>query len=260
MFFEINDSYLISVCFFIVAAIYSSIGHAGASGYTAVLALFSYSPVLLRPTSLLLNIVVGVIGLYRFYQSKMIDFKKVFPFLVGSIPLTYLSARFNVDKKIFYTALGVLLFYSSITLLFPKVLNLMNSKNNFELDKSLKPIQWPLALLFGSIIGVFSGITGTGGAIFFTPLVLHLKWAQARAASGMSIVFVLVNSIFGFAGTFKAFENQGSSNIFIWIIAVSLGAFVGTHIGINKLNEQMLRKVLGFVLLFASIKLLSLAH
>lgn len=250
MSFDTTEFLIVSLAFFVVAVAYSSVGHAGASGYAAILALFNAAPEMMRPTSLVLNICVGSFGIYRFYKAGLIDFKKVMPFLLGSIPAAFFSAQIKVDKKYFYLTLGVVLLFSSCRLLFKKT-------NKEELVQNIKPIVLPVAIITGALIGFLSGITGTGGAIFFTPLLLAAHWAAPREASGLSVVFVLVNSIFGLAGIGTAAAQIPIGNISVWGVTVLLGAFVGTYLGIKKLREDKLVKVLGGVLLVASLKLLS---
>ena len=114
------DFTLIALGFLSVAIVYSSIGHAGASGYTAILAFFHFSPIQMRSVSLFLNIVVGILALLRFYKAGLIQFKKVIPFLIGSIPLTFLSARWQVDKRLFYVFLAAILLLSSLRLILDK--------------------------------------------------------------------------------------------------------------------------------------------
>lgn len=149
---------LITMLFFFVAIAYSSVGHAGASGYSAVMAIVGVSPILMRPTSLMLNIIVGSIGFYRFHRAGLVNFKKVLPFLVTSMPVAYWSAQLIIEKKYFYLALGIILLISGTRLLF---------KNTSEQSTyKAQDVFWPAALFAGGFIGFLSGITGTGGAIF----------------------------------------------------------------------------------------------
>lgn len=243
------DFLMITVLFFVVAAAYSSVGHAGASGYSAVMALFSVSPILMRPTSLMLNLVVGSIGLYRFNKAGLVNFKKAFPFLITSMPAAYWSAQLTIEKKYFYCALGIVLLISGIKLTF--------SKASISSEPEVKPVSLPIALIAGGGIGVLSGITGTGGAIFFTPLLLKMRWAEPRSAAGLSVVFVLANSIFGLAGIFKSSDFFNFKVTIIWILAVTIGALIGTYFGVFKFSNLKIQKVLGAVMILAAIKLLS---
>lgn len=246
---EVGEFLIVSILFFVVAAVYSSVGHAGASGYAAVLAFFSFAPEIMRPTSLILNIVVGSLGLYRFYRAGLIDFKKVLPFLVTSTPAAFFSGSLNVDKRVFFVLLGLLLLFSGGRLLF-------RAGKALKEEDSLRRIHLPVALGAGGLIGFFSGMTGTGGAIFFTPLLLGARWAHPREASGLSVAFVLANSIFGLAGIWKGVSGVPYQMVAQWGAIVLIGAIVGTYLGISRLPEAKLKQVLGFVLLIASVKLL----
>lgn len=245
------DFFIITVLFFIVAAIYSSVGHAGASGYSAVMGLIGVSPILMRPTSLMLNLVVGSIGLYRFRKAGLIDLKKVSPFLMASMPAAFWSAQLNIEKEYFYLALGFILLVSGLKLVFSRP----SAADTFQVKK----VTLPIALTVGGIIGVFSGITGTGGAIFFTPLLLKMKWADPKHAAGLSVVFVLANSVFGLAGIFKSSVFFEVSFMVIWVFAVVIGAVIGTYFGVFKFSNINFQKMLGVVMMVAAIKLLMAA-
>lgn len=248
---EVGEFLVVSILFFAVAAIYSSVGHAGASGYAAVLAIYSYAPEIMRPTSLILNIVVGSLGLYRFYRAGLVDLKKVLPFLITSMPAAFFSGSLNVDRRVFFILLGLLLLFSGGRLL-------LRVDRVVKDVADLRKIQLPIALGAGGLIGFFSGMTGTGGAIFFTPLLLGARWAHPREASGLSVVFVLANSIFGLAGIWKGVSGVPYEMVAQWGVIVLVGAVIGTYLGISRLPEAKLKQVLGFVLLIASVKLLAL--
>lgn len=242
------DMIFMTILFFVVAVVYSSVGHAGASGYSAVMALFGASPLLMRPTSLMLNLVVGSIGLYRFQKAGLVNLKKVSPFLVASMPAAYWSAQLTIEKKYFYLALGIVLMLSGLRLLFSSSLGTS--------DLEVKKVSLPLALVSGAIIGILSGITGTGGAIFFTPLLLKMKWADPRQAAGLSVIFVLANSVFSLAGIYKSsvfFEVRWMA---VWFVAVIVGAMIGTYFGVFKFSNLKLKKMLGVVVIIAALKLL----
>ncbi len=245
------DFMVMTMLFFIVAVAYSSVGHAGASGYSAVMALFGVSSILMRPTSLMLNLVVGSIGLYRFHKAGLVNLKKVIPFLVTSMPAAYWSAQLNIEKKYFYLALGMVLIISGLKLIFSKP----STNNNFDVKK----VTLPVALAAGGVIGVFSGITGTGGAIFFTPLLLKMKWADPRHAAGLSVIFVLANSIFGLAGILKSSAFFDFKLTIIWVASVTMGAMVGTYFGVFRFSNIRIQKMLGAVMLIAALKLLMTA-
>lgn len=247
---ELIEFVLISLGFLFVAIAYSSVGHAGASGYTAVLAFFSFTPEFMRPVSLLLNVAVGIIGLIRFYKADLIQFGKVGPFLLGSVPMTYLSARMPVDKSLFSGVLGGVLLLSAVKIFWDAYRGIQTR----SLRRKVNPL---IAVVSGAVIGVMAGLTGTGGAIFFTPLLIHFNWTNPREASGLSIVFVLVNSIFGLAGTLQTSPSLPLQWVMPWIFVVLVGAFIGTKLSIQKFSGRNLKMMIGLVLFIAAIKLLS---
>lgn len=242
------DHIIMAALFFVVAVIYSSVGHAGASGYSAVMALFNVAPVLMRPTSLMLNLIVGSIGLYRFKKAGLVNLRAVGPFLITSMPAAYWAARMDIKKQHFYLALGLVLLFSGV--------KLMTRKPTGDDVNEVKNAPMLVALISGGIIGFFSGITGTGGAIFFTPLLLKMKWADPKNAAGLSVVFVLANSIFGLAGILKSSEFFDFRLSIIWVMAVVIGAIIGTHLGVFKFSNTKIQKMLGVVMTIAAIKLL----
>jgi uncharacterized protein len=239
----------LALIFFVVAALYSSVGHAGASGYLAAMALLGLAPEQMRPTALCLNILVGSIGLIRFYRAKLIDIKKVLPFVITSAPCAFIAAKYPIPKESFSLLLGIFLIFAAFAV-FKSAISLPKIEN----EETLRKIFWPVATMVGACIGVLSGLTGTGGAIFLTPLLLFAHWAHTREASGISVAFVFINSITALAGLNHAGVNLPSA-LPIWLIAVAIGALVGTQLGINRLPIRGLRFTLSAVLLIAAGKL-----
>ncbi len=235
--------------FFLVAALYSSVGHAGASGYLAAMALLGFAPEQMRPTALALNILVGGIGLYRFHAAGLVPWRSVLPFVLASIPAAYLSAQWNIPKDTYSLILGALLLTAALGAW----------RSGQILEKSgestkVIPIPWSAALVAGASIGCLSGITGTGGAIFLTPLILAMGWAHTREASGLSVAFVWLNSLAAIAGLLRS--NQSFPDALpVWLLAVAAGALIGTQLGIQRWPAHRLRKSLAVVLAIAAGKL-----
>ncbi len=246
------DYGLVCFGFFIVAIVYSSVGHAGASGYTAVLAFVNFSSLFFRPVSLTLNIVVGIIALIRFHKAKLIPYKKVLPFVIGSFPFSFYGAWLDVRREILFFLLGCILFYTALKFI-------VSFQEKSERDPVNNRCSLWLAVLIGAMIGFMSGITGTGGAIFFTPLLLQFKWAQPRNAAGMSILFVFLNSISGVVGSYKVLPQIFTIELIPWIIFVCIGSMIGTFLGIAKFSNTSLKRMLGLVLIIASIKFFVMA-
>lgn len=238
--------FVLAIGFFLIAALYSSVGHAGASGYIALMALAGIAPETLRPTALLLNILVASIGLLRFSSQKLVPWRKLLPFVLASVPAAYLAARMKWPVESIKTALAAVLIFAAIRLLLWR-------ENTISHDLPIKSPPLPYALLAGAGIGFISGITGTGGAIFLTPLLLFARWCQPREASGISVGFVLANSIAGLSGLrLMAVWPEALPE---WLFAVAIGALLGSWLGVGRLPIIALRRVLALVLLIAAAKL-----
>lgn len=236
--------------FFLVAALYSSVGHAGASGYLAAMALLGFAPEQMRPTALALNILVGGIGLWRFYRAGLVPWRKVLPFVLASIPMAFLAAQWKIPTETYSFLLGALLLTAAIGAWRSGHLMAQSGETLYS-----KPVPWPAALAAGGAIGCQSGITGTGGAIFLTPLILAMGWAHTREASGLSVAFVWLNSLAAILGLLRS--NQSFPEALpVWLLAVALGAVLGTQLGIQRWPVHRLRKSLAVVLAIAAGKLL----
>lgn len=240
----------LAALFFLVAALYSSVGHAGASGYLAAMTLLGFAPEQMKPTALALNILVGGIGLFRFNKAGLVPWKKVLPFVLASIPCAYFSAQWHIPKHTYSLLLAVILLVAAIG-------SWRSGSIIARIGESLesKPIPIHTALLIGAAIGCLSGITGTGGAIFLTPLLLYFSWAHTREASGLSVAFVWLNSLAAIMGLMRSNQSLPDALPY-WLIAVSCGALLGTHLGIHHWPAHRLRKGLAIVLLIAAGKLL----
>ena len=240
----------LALIFFVVAILYSSVGHAGASGYLAAMALLSFAPEQMRPTALALNILVGSIGLVRFYRAGLVDYKKVLPFVLASAPCAFFAARYPIAKEHYSLLLGLFLIIAALAI-FRSAFALSRQESEFMPG----PISLPVAAIVGASIGVLSGLTGTGGAIFLTPILLFAHWAHTREASGISVAFVFINSLTALAGL-RIGGATVPDALPDWLIAVAAGALIGTQMGIHRLPVRDLRIGLGVVLLIAAGKLL----
>lgn len=244
------DQFTLAALFFFVAALYSSVGHAGASGYLAAMALLGFAPEQMRPTSLALNILVGGIGLFRFNKAGLVPWRKLLPFVLASIPFAYISAQWHVPKQTYSLILaGVLLIAAAGA--WRSGMLIEQAGDSLE----SKPVPFIAALLIGAAIGCLSGVTGTGGAIFLTPLLLYFSWTHTRQASGLSVAFVWLNSLAGLTGLLRSQQNLPDA-LPIWLAAVALGALLGTQLGIHHWPTHRLRKSLAVVLVIAAGKLL----
>lgn len=237
----------LALCMLLGAALYSSVGHAGASSYIALMALFGVSAAVMRPTALTLNIIVAAIASVRYVRAGLFRWRTLWPFLAGALPMAFVGGTISLPATFYRPIVGVVLLLSAIRLLWPKPLKAIS-------DWRDPPI--PLALLCGAGIGLLSGLTGTGGGIFLSPLLLFLAWSPPRTASGVAAVFILANSISGLAGNFASVQSL-PPQLPLYAGAVIIGAAIGTTLGV-RLAAPMILKALALVLLVASAKLIGL--
>ena len=232
---------LLALLFALVAVLYSSVGHAGASGYLAAMALVGLAPEQMRPTALALNLLVGGIGLLRFWRGGFVRWRNVLPFALASAPAAFFAARVQLPKQSYSLLLGLILLIAALG-----VFRSATRAASEDVRAQGRVVPWLPALLAGGSIGVLSGLTGTGGAIFLTPLLLFMHWMPTREASGTSVAFVWINSLTALAGLLQA---QGTlpQALPMWLGAVAVGALVGTQLGLKWLPVRMLRYALGVV-------------
>ncbi|GAB3342130.1 sulfite exporter TauE/SafE family protein [Marilutibacter aestuarii] len=232
-----------------VAALYSSVGHAGASGYIAMMALMGLAPEQIRPTALTLNLLVGGIGLFRFWRNGHVRWRNVLPFVLASAPAAFFAAQIQLPKESYSFLLGVVLLVAAIG-----VFRHASQAEEEDAATAGRRVPWLPGLATGAGIGVLSGLTGTGGAIFLTPLLLFARWMPTREASGTSVAFVWINSLTALAGLLHATGSLPTA-LPLWLGAVAIGALIGTQMGLHWLPLKGLRRALGVVLLIAAAKL-----
>jgi uncharacterized membrane protein YfcA len=241
---------LLALLFFAVAVLYSSVGHAGASGYIAAMALLGFAPEQMRPTALALNLLVGGIGLLRFWRGGHVRWRNVLPFVLASAPAAFFAAQIKLPKESYSLLLGMVLLVAALG-----VFRSASRAERDDIESIGRRVPWLPGLLIGGSIGVLSGLTGTGGAIFLTPLLLFARWMPTREASGTSVAFVWINSLTGLAGLLHASGTLPSA-LPMWLVAVALGAVLGTQLGLRWMPVKALRRVLGVVLVIAALKLM----
>ena len=241
---------LLALLFFAVAVLYSSVGHAGASGYIAAMALLGFAPEQMRPTALALNLLVGGIGLYRFWRGGHVRWRNVLPFVLASAPAAFFAAQIKLPKESYSLLLGMVLLVAALG-----VFRSASRAERDDIESIGRRVPWLPGLLIGGSIGVLSGLTGTGGAIFLTPLLLFARWMPTREASGTSVAFVWINSLTGLAGLLHASGTLPSA-LPMWLVAVALGAVHGTQLGLRWMPVKALRRALGVVLVIAALKLM----
>lgn len=234
---------LLTLGIFIVAVLYSSVGHAGASGYIAVMSLLSVAPAEIKPIALTLNILVASIGSFQFWRAGHFSWGLLWPFALLAIPMALVGGYLDLPTQAMKLLLAAVLLYSALRFLLRP-----------PPERQLLRPSLPLALLFGAGIGFLSGLTGTGGGIFLTPLLLFMGWARARTAAAVSALFILFNSIAGLIG------NIGSTGTFpsvalVLVIAAGIGGALGSYAGSQRFDPVLIKRFLAVVLLIASAKL-----
>ncbi len=233
------------MCLGAMAFIYASIGHGGASGYLAVLALFSIEPSVMKSSALVLNIFVSLISFIEFYRSGYFKWKLFFPFAITSSPFAYLGATIPLSASSYKKILGICLIFPII-----RLAGLLGKET--EETRELKLIY---GLVIGAVIGFLSGMIGIGGGIILSPVILLFHWAKMKETAAVSALFILVNSVSGLiALLIKGFSPN--PEISIWLLVAIIGGFAGAYLGSKKFNNRVLRYILAGVLLIASIKLI----
>ena len=237
--------YLLAFCMFLGALLYSSVGHAGASAYIALMALFAVPPPVMRPTALTLNILVASLASFRYIRVGFFRWRVVWPFMLGAVPSAFLGGAIQLPAGYYRPIVGVVLLIGGVRLLWPKAIGVAHERRD--------PPVW-LAVLFGAGIGFLSGLTGTGGGIFLSPLVIFLGWSDLRTTSGVAAVFILGNSLAGLLGNIAVVRSL-PPELPLYAAAVILGAFVGTGLG-TRWDLMLIQRALGLVLLIAGFKLI----
>ena len=244
MIFKIEHLWLFLTILPIVAFLYASVGHGGASGYLALMALFSFAPETMKPTALLLNLFVAGIAFYHYYKAGHFNMKLFLYFAIASVPLAFLGGMIEVDASIYKKILSALLIFAIL-----KMLNVFGKESTLIKDVKL----WQ-GLVVGGVIGFFSGLIGIGGGIILTPIILLLHWGKMKEAAAVSALFIWVNSASGLIGQLSSCVSI-SSQSFILVTVALVGGFFGSYYGSRKFDNKLLRYMLAFVLIIASVKL-----
>jgi uncharacterized protein len=243
------DLLLLAWMIFAAAVLYTSVGHAGASGYIAAMALMGLAPEVMKPTALTLNILVATFASLRWTRNgKDLAWKSLLPLVIASVPAAFIGGAIQLSAAQYRTLVGIILLIAGLKFLW-------KPKAEFALSTMVTDVPWLGGLATGAAVGLLSGLTGTGGGIFLTPLLLMFGWAAARQASGLTAPFILVNSIAGLAGNYSSIQRLPLELPYL-VGAAMLGALIGTQIGTRWASSEMLQRLLGVVLLIAAGKFL----
>ncbi len=234
---------LLTLAILVVAFLYSSVGHAGASGYIAVMTLFSLAPNVIKPAALVLNILVASIGTWQFWRAGHFSWRLFWPFALLAMPMAFLGGYTNLPAHTFKVLVGIVLLLSAALFLFRPA--------NDTVDREPTRI---VAIPIGGALGLLAGLTGTGGGIFLTPLLLLMRWARTKTVAATSALFILVNSISGLLGNLSSTRNLPSF-AFVLVGAAVLGGTAGSYFGSWRFNHIVIKRLLAVVLTIAGAKL-----
>ncbi len=233
----------------IIAAMYASVGQAGASGYLAAMALCGVPSNMMRTTALVLNLLVSGMGTYRYARAGLFRWELFWPFILTSIPMSFLGGRLLLDPRIYRPLVGGVLFYAAYRLVWT---TLPGKQAQYD---EVRPLPLTQALIWGGVLGFVAGITGIGGGIFLSPL-LHLKrWAAPRQVSALSSAFILVNSTSGLLGQLSH-APQFPVALPLWALAVVVGGYIGAGYGAKMLPHLALKRLLAGILVFSALRII----
>lgn len=243
------DNWIFLACLPIVAFLYASVGHGGASGYLALLALFSFPHEIMRSSALLLNIFVAGIAFYFYWKEGHFKSKLFYPFAIASIPASFWGGYINVDPTLYKQILGVLLLFAIL-----RIMGAFGKNKTATTELKLVP-----ALIIGVIIGFFSGLIGIGGGIILSPVILLFAWGGMKETAAVSALFIWVNSMSGMMGYLSSGEGLHAVSFYMILFAL-IGGAVGAYFGSKRsTSNNTVAYLLAVVLLIASIKLIFLS-
>ncbi len=240
------EAYLLAVLLLAAALLYSSVGHGGASGYLAAMALFGVAPLLMKPTALTLNIVVASIAVFKFYRSGSFSWQLFVPLAITAIPMAYIGGTMVLPVHWYKPLVGLVLVWAAWR----------SFKTASASLYELRTASSSVLLITGALLGFLSGLTGVGGGIFLSPLLLFLRWAPVKVISGVAAAFILVNSIAGILGVMTT-GVEFHAALPLWIVAVLIGGFIGAEYGSKRLANPTIQRLLALVLLVAGIKMIA---
>lgn len=233
------------IALLVIAVLYSSVGHGGASGYLALMAICGVAPVVMKSTALVLNLFVSLIAFIQYYRTGNFKWNLLIPLALASVPMAFLGGTITLNGDLYKKILGMLLVIAAARFIFSP------GKNTVELVKA----NIPILLAIGAVIGFISGMIGIGGGIILSPIILLMGWADVKQTAGISALFIFVNSVAGLGG--KSVHGIEFNNSMFLMISIALaGGLIGSYVGSRLLVHNTLKRLLAVVLVIASIKLL----
>jgi uncharacterized protein len=236
---------LISIAVFAAALLFAIAGHTGASAYLAIFGLLGMAPAEIKPSVLSLNVVVGCVAVYKFSRAGHFSWRLIWPFILTSIPFSFLGGLITLPTTIYRILVGVVLVYAAIRMLFGA-----SKKDGAEPGSP----SIGLSLLLGAGIGFTGGLIGIGGGVLLSPILLLMEWAGPQLTAGTIAVFVLVNSIAGLLGHWTA-SPELPTQLPVWGAMALVGGWIGAEIGSRKLSAITIRRMLGLILLLAGLRM-----
>ena len=243
MLLTVEYSWFLLITIIVLATLYSSVGHGGASGYLAAMALFDLPADVMKPAALIMNIFVATFVLWRLSRERYLKWRLFVPIAIGSVPFAYIGGGITLDGNYYKLLIGALLILAALHMIF----RIPVHENNVPVKK------W-LALLFGAVLGFVSGLTGIGGGIYLSPLLLILSWTTMRESAAIAAGFILVNSIAGLSG-YLGTSDQLPSGIPVLVLCALAGAILGARLVVRSASVTLLRRLLGVVLIIAGTKM-----
>jgi len=245
---DIESILILTIMIFVAATLYSSIGHAGASGFLAAMALFSMAPLEMKPTALSLNVLVATIATVKYLRADCFSWPLFWPFALVSIPFAYLGGQLNPPAVYYNPIIGAVLIYAAWRII----------KDANKPVYAPKPPHTPSIILSGAGLGFLSGLTGIGGGIFLSPLLIAFQWVEIKKISGITSAFILVNSVAGLIGFLTSSTPHLPDGLPFWAAAAAFGGFIGASYGSKHFGNPVTKYLLGLILLAAGIKMIVL--
>jgi uncharacterized protein len=247
------------ILFFIIAAVYASAGFGGGSSYLAVMALFGLQQNVMRPTSLMCNIVVVLGGTYIMWKNGYLNFKKIIPLSIASVPLAYFGGLIKLSDRTFFLLLGSSLILAALLMFFQKKSVVLENDNQDKQliinDLSNKKSFWQ-SLGIGGLIGFFSGMVGIGGGIFLSPILNLMRWDTPKNIAATASFFILINSISGLIGQLQKQPHLDWAFTLPLLLSVFVGGQIGSRLSVFKLNQLFVRQVTAALVLYAGVNIL----